>query len=99
MKKTITACCALCQINDVNNETPLHFLDVAITRLRREKEKNTEVGITTGNGQTAVFVIVSPGEFVLEANLKTLGFEKKHEFERRKGYPEMGDLKMYIKNL
>jgi len=99
MKKTTTACCALCQINDVDNKTSLHDLNRAIQILARQKEANTEVGITTGNGQTAVFVIVSPGEFVLESNLKILGFTNIHEFERRKGYPTIGDLKMYIKNL
>lgn len=99
MNKVTTACCALCQISDVNNTTPLHNLDSAITKLRREKEANTEVGITTGNGQSAVFIIVSPGEDVLERNILSLGFKNTHQFERRKGYPPMGDLKMYILNL
>jgi len=99
MKKTTTACCALCQINDVNNNTTIEELQYAIDILTNQKEKNTEVGITTGNGQTAVFVIASPGEFTLSKNLKTLGFELKHTFERRKGYPPVGDLEMYIKNL
>ena len=99
MKKTTTACCALCQINDVNNDTTIGELQHAIAILTNQKEKNTEVGITTGNGQTAVFVIASPGEYILEDNLLQLGFDLKHTFERRKGYPDVGDLKMFIKNL
>ena len=99
MKKTTTSCCALCQLNDVNDATTIEHFEYALDKLRKEKEANTEVGVTTGNGQTAVFVIVSPGERVLESNLKKLGFEAKHTFERRKGYPTTGDLQMYIKNL
>lgn len=99
MEKTTTACCALCQLNNVNNYTPIAYLESAIKLFKEQKDANTEVGITTGNGQTAVFVIVSPGENILKNNLVSLGFENKHTFERRKGYPAVGDLNMYIKNL
>lgn len=99
MIKTVTDCCALCQLSRVNNNTPKYFIEWKINRLIEEKNNNTEVGITTGNGQTAVFTIVSPGESELEKNLLELGFKHKHSFERRKGYPNKGDLKMYIKNL
>ena len=61
--------------------------------------KNTEVGVTTGDGQTATFTIVSPGEDVLEQNLIELGYTLSHTFPRRVGYPDVGDLKMYIINL
>jgi len=99
MVKVTTDCCALCQIARINNETPKYLIEWQLNKLRQEKLDNKEVGITTGNGQTAVFTIVSPGEDILENNLKELGFKKVHEFERRVGYPKMGDLKMYIKNL
>lgn len=103
MRKITTGCCALCQLDQVTNATPIHFLEHSLKKLTKEKNENTEVGLTTGNGQTAVFTIVSPGEDVLEQNLIKLGFELKHIFERRKGYNELsnnqGDLKMYIKNL
>ena len=99
MEKTTTACCAMCQINGVSNDTPLQHLKNAIRVLTKQKEENTQVGYTTGGGQTAVFVIVSPGENILESNLEKLGFKNKHQFERRKGYPNTGDLKMFIKNL
>ena len=99
MKKTTTACCALCQLNDVSNDTTIEHFEYVLEKLKQEKLANKEVGITTGNGQTAVFVIVSPGEWILEDNLIKLGFENKHQFERRVGYPKAGDLKMYIKNL
>lgn len=103
MIKVNTRCCALCQIAEVNNNTSKEHLQHVLKKLKKEKENNTEVGVTTGNGQTAVFIIVSPGEDILEKNIIDLGFENKHVFERRKGYNEVfqnkGDLKMYIKNL
>ena len=99
MQKTTTSCCALCQINNVSNHTSLKELEDATKVLRRQMLDNKEVGVTTGNGQTAVFVIVSPGEDKLESNLCRLGFSNKHAFERRIGYPKTGMLKMYIKNL
>lgn len=99
MEKVTTGCCALCQIHKISNETSIVEIAHEIEKLRKEMLANTEVYITTGNGQTAVFVIVSPGEFILEKNLIKLGFENKHIFPRRVGYPPVGDLKMYIKNL
>lgn len=99
MRKVTTGCCAMAQIDKVSNHTPIEHLEYTLGKLSKEMRANTEVGITTGNGQTAVFTIVSPGEFVLESNLKKLGFELKHTFPRRVGYPALGDLKMYIKNL
>jgi len=99
MIKTTTDCCALCQLSRVNNDTPLDSIAHKLKQLRIEMRLNTEVGITTGSGQTAVFTIVSPGEYKLEANLRKLGFKMKHTFERRRGYPPAGDLKMYIINL
>ena len=103
--KTTTDCCALCQISKINNETPKKEIQYVLDALKAEKEANREVGVSTGNGQTAVFSIISPGEYVLEQNLIDLGFIYTHTFERRKGYNERssplfrGDLKMYIKNL
>lgn len=99
MIKTTTDCCALCQLSRVNDETSKETIKNKIKKLTKEKKENKEVGYTTGNGQTAVFTIVSPGEDILESNLKELGFKKVHTFERRVGYPNNGDLKMYIKNL
>lgn len=99
MKKTVTACCALCQLNNVGNSTDIKVLNAAVKTLTKQMKANTEVGVSTGNGQTSVFVIVSPGENTLEKNLKTLGFKSKHNFERRVGYPQTGNLQMYIKNL
>lgn len=99
MIKIRTQCCALCQLAQVGDYTPKEELEEKLEQLKEEKARNTEVGISTGNGQTAVFIIVSPGEDILEQNLLELGFENKHLFERRVGYPKEGDLKMYIKNL
>lgn len=98
MKKGITDCCALCQLSSVGNDTSLRSLQIKLHQLNVEMTLNKEVGITTGNGQTAVFVIVSPGEDLLEFRLKSLGFKLSHQFKRRVGYPP-GGLKMYIKNL
>ena len=99
MEKHRTDCCALMQLSRVDNNTSLGALKAAIKKLTKEKNNNTEVGITTGNGQTAIFTIVSPGESVLAANLEVVGFKPVHTFERRVGYPQVGDLTMYIKNL
>lgn len=99
MRKLTTGCCALCQIDQVNNETKIEAVDFALSLLKRQKDENTEVGITTGTGQTATFTIVSPGEDILENNLIELGYTKVWEFERRRGYPKEGNLKLYIKNL
>lgn len=99
MVKTTTDCCALCQLSRISNDTPIKAIKNKLKILTKEKLANTEVGITTGNGQTAVFTIVSPGENILEKNLINLGFELSHLFERRVGYPNTGLLKMYIKNL
>lgn len=99
MRKLTTGCCALCQIDQVNNETKIEELDFALSLLKRQKDENTEVGFTTGKGQTATFTIVSPGEDILENNLIELGYTKVWEFERRRGYPKEGNLKLYIKNL
>jgi len=99
MEKHRTDCCALMQLSRVDNNTSLGALNAAIVKLTKEKYANTEVGITTGNGQTAIFTIVSPGEDILAENLTTVGFKPVHTFERRVGYPKHGDLTMYIKNL
>lgn len=99
MEKHRTDCCALMQLSRVDNDTSLLSLSIAISKLTQEKHANKEVGFTTGNGQTAVFTIVSPGEDILADNLTKLGFKPVHTFERRVGYPPMGDLTMYIKNL
>ena len=99
MEKHRTDCCALMQLSRVDNFTSLGALNAAIVKLTKEKHANTEVGITTGNGQTAIFTIVSPGENALADNLEAVGFKPVHTFERRVGYPKMGDLTMYIKNL
>lgn len=98
MKKTTTDCCALCQISGVGDKTPINDLRLKLAQLKQEMEDNKEVGFTNGNGQTAVFVIVSPGETLLRSNLVELGFTNKHMFERRRGYPD-GKLTMFIKNL
>lgn len=103
--KTTTDCCAMCQLSRVSNDTSKKDIEEVLKELKKEKEENVEVGVTRGNGQTAVFVVTTPGEKVLEKNLKELGFSAKHVFERRRGYNEVtplpfrGDLKMYIKNL
>lgn len=103
MRKITTGCCALCQIDRVSNDTSILELANTLKQLKYEKDINTEVGITTGDGQTATFTIVSPGEDQLEQNLIKLGYKMVHTFERRKGYNEVfkntGDLKLYIKNL
>jgi len=97
--KTTTDCCALCQLSRVHNHTPISAIQTRLDKLTHEMKSNVEVGVTTGNGQTAVFTVVSPGEDKLLSNLKKLGFLPVHKFPRRKGYPETGALTLMIKNL
>jgi len=99
IKKTTTDCCAFCQLSKVGNQTPIRAIQIKLAQLEKEMHANKEVGITRGNGQTAVFTVVSPGEDILMSNLVRLGFKKAWEFPRRKGYPQTGDLKLMIKNL
>jgi len=98
MKKTALPCCALCQLSDVGNKTTLEELRFFLSKLTLEKESNTDYGISYGDGQTSVFVIVSPGEDILMSNLKSLGFKLAWTFERRRSYPK-GMLKMMVKNV
>ena len=98
MIKTPTACCALCQLSGVSNRTTKRQFQRQFDKLIKERDANTEVGTSTGNGQTCVFVIVSPGEEKLEDLLIELEFTLSHEFPRRVGY-KSGRLAMYIKTL
>lgn len=99
MRKIPTGCCALCQLDRVSNETPIQEIKNFLKISKLQMENNTDVGVSDGTGQTAVFTIVAPGEDILEKNLIELGFKHKHTFPRRIGYLPISDLKMYIKNL
>jgi len=99
MIKTLTACCALCQLSGLNNETKFDDLMQELLHLSAEsRNKDFKVGDDSGKGQTSVFVITTPNEKQLRKTLKAAGFKKVHSFKRRQGYPE-GKLKMYITNL
>lgn len=98
MKKITTDCCALCQIAGVSNNTPKGHFEHALKILKEQKDANNEVGVSTGNGQTAAFVIATPNEDELKKTLEEVGFKAIHDFERRKGYAPVGMLQMYIKN-
>jgi hypothetical protein len=98
IKKYRTPCCAMCLLHDLDNSTTEESLEKLITKLKKEKENNKEVGISTGKGQTFVQAVVSPGEHLLEQTLKNVGFHFLFNFERRVGYPP-GHLKMYGKHL
>lgn len=88
MKITTTACCALAQINDVNNETTKEELQELIDKLILEKKETYIPGDESGKGQTTFFVITTPTEQKLENTLKNLFFERGFKFNRRTGYPE-----------
>lgn len=96
--KIPTSCCALCQLS-MNNSHTLKEIEAEIKRLEKEayiKEWKPNDG--KYYGQRACFVIVSPGEDILEKNLIKLKFKHVHNFNRRHGYPQIGELKMYILN-
>lgn len=98
MKKTNTACCALAQLNNLDNDTPVEEIMNELLKLKEESAQEFIPGDTSGLGQKAIFVITTPSEESLENKLKVVGFKEIHQFERRNGYPE-GLLKMYIINI
>lgn len=90
-------CCALCQITASNNDS-LEAIKHKINTIKDEsKNPNWKAGENNGYGQRAAFVIVAPGEDLLENNVIKLGFEKVAVFDRRVGYMP-GILKMYFLN-
>lgn len=98
MKKTATACCALAQLSGVDNETPMRDLIAELTKLKIEGARSFTPGDDSGKGQKCIFVVSTPAEDQLRANLEVLGFVKVHRFERRVGYPT-GMLTMHVINL
>ena len=95
MKFNPTDCCALAHLCDINNDTGLDLLKAVLLYRKQKMLENKEVGVSTGEGQAAIFSIISPGEDRLEKKLKLLGFKEVTTFDRRKGYPK-GRLKMYL---
>lgn len=96
-RKSITQCCALSQIS-AGNHTPKASIARILWVAQRQKKYNW-YGTPHGNGEKAFICIVVPGENVLEQNLIELGFKDIAQFERRSGYPEIGNLKMYFINI
>lgn len=93
--KISTSCCALCQLS-LNNQHTRKEIEHELDLLKKEAyEREWRPIDGKMYGQRACFVIVSPGEDILERNLIRLSFEHVFTFPRRNGYPE-GDLKMYI---
>ncbi len=80
-----TECCALIQIT-CGNEDTRDSIKRVIDVLIKEADSQSFVMMPKGYGARAVFVISCPGEELLEANLKAIGFEHTRTFGRRKGY-------------
>ncbi len=99
IRKHATPCCAMALLHGMNNNTTYSQLSNLLERLREEKVNNTEVGVSTGNGQTLLQAVVSPGEYKLREVLEKAGFVKAFEFERRVGYPKTGNLEMFMVHL
>lgn len=95
VQKHQLSCCALCQITATNRDSK-QSIEREIARLKQEAKWDWHSN-DRFSGERAAFVIVSPGEDVLERNLLDLGFRQITEFDRRNGYPE-GILKMYFLN-
>lgn len=94
LMKTQLPCCALCQIS-ATDDTPIEALKEQIEELKEDAKQHWNYRDRT-SGERAAFVIVSPGETILEHNLQQLKFKKIAMFPRRNGYPTTGDLKMYF---
>ena len=98
IQKIPTSCCALCQLS-INNTHTLKEIKEEIEQLKKEAYIREWKPVDGKEyGQRACFVIVSPGEDILERNLLKLKFKYIHSFNRRHGYPQTGELKMYILN-
>lgn len=93
IKKWQLSCCALCQItcSDVDSIEELSKL-IAITKEEAKFRWNPR---NRASGERACFVITTPEELKLKANLEILGFKVVFEFPRRNGYPETGNLQMH----
>lgn len=92
-----TQCCALNMLRATNLDT---FEDlkklVDETKSYHENQMiKSFIGVKKGIGARALFCIVSPGEKVLEKNLKLLGFKMEFDFGRRRGY-DPGQNKFYL---
>lgn len=94
IEKHDLSCCAMCNFT-ANNRTTLEEITSSIDRLKREAFMHEWECNDRRSGQRTAFTIVSPGEYILEENLITAGFELITTFNRRFGYPE-GILKMYM---
>ena len=99
MHKNKTSCCALGHLSGLNNNTSYEELKEKLSVLKEQAKKEYRISDNSGEGQTSVFTIVTPGEKVLENTLKSIGFQEIHNFKRRNGYPQTGNLKMFIYNL
>lgn len=100
IRKFSLSCCALCQLS-ISNENSLEEIKQVIQDLKWEANSR-ESFYTPGRprvpgGEKSCFVIISPGEDILEKNLIKLGFScVVQSFPRRRGYPKTGELKMYF---
>lgn len=88
------SCCALCQMT-AGNDTPLSALEYMVEKTKAESEEVWNPN-DRRSGERAIFTIVAPGEYILEQNLIHLGFTMIQKFNRRNGYPNTGQLKMYF---
>lgn len=94
--KSITECCAFSQIN-ADNTTPKHSIEKILWRAKKQRRFEW-YGEDHGAGERAFFCIVCPHENILEQNLVELGFKIIMKFDRRNGYPNTGQLKMFAIN-
>ena len=92
-KKWQLSCCALCQITAAD-WTPIELLQYEIDKLKREAKMTWNMN-NRDSGERACFVITTPDEPNLCANLTVLGFKPIAKFNRRNGYPK-GKLTMWF---
>ena len=95
--KSPTWCCALMQLACSEDTTP-DELDYHIARLKEENKLKFNTA-TRSSGETTIFVITTPYEKDLEKLLQSKGFQHIWSFKRRNGYPQTGQLRMWILNV
>lgn len=91
------SCCAMCQVS-CNNDDSYEELNAMIQRTKKESKLEWNPN-DRASGERAIIVITTPWENNLEANLKKLNFKViKDDLKRRNGYPQVGNLKMWMLN-
>lgn len=88
------SCCAMCQFT-ASNDTPLSEIKAGIEQLKKESKLEWQP-TNRDSGERAIQMVTTPYEVELEEKVKKLGFKHIATFNRRNGYPQVGQLKLWF---